>query len=105
MKKRLSLGSKIRYARKEAGFSQKELGQAVELSDKTISAYEVDRAKPGVLVLRQISRATDRPVTYFIDDDPARRQKIDFAAKIKKIEQELAEIKAALKELSTVQNR
>lgn len=96
MKKRLNLGQKIKYARTEAGLSQKELGGAIQLSDKAISAYEVGRAQPSVEVLHDIGQATGRPVAYFIDEEHA--EEIDFAVKIKQIEFELAEIKAALKE-------
>ncbi|MBU0576645.1 helix-turn-helix domain-containing protein [Patescibacteria group bacterium] len=96
MKKKLSISQKIRYARTEASLSQKELANQLQLSDKTVSAYEVGRAQPGIEVLRDIGQATGRPVTYFIDEEGA--EEIDFAVKIRKIEQELAEIKQALKE-------
>lgn len=95
MNKRLSLGGKIRYARTEASLSQKELGDKLQLSDKTVSAYEVGRAEPSFEVLREIGDATGRPVSYFIDDE--RSEEIDLAVKLARIEQELAEIKAALK--------
>lgn len=96
MKKRLSIGQKIRYARTEAGLSQKELANKLQLSDKAISTYEVGRAQPGLEVLKDIGQATGRPVTYFIDEE--RAEEIDFAVKIKLIEKELAGIKQALKE-------
>ena len=96
MKKTLSISQKIRYARTEAGLSQKELASQLQLSDKAVSAYELSRAQPGIAVLRDIGQATGRPVTYFIDEE--RVEEIDFAVKIKKIEKELAEIKQALRE-------
>ncbi len=96
MKKRLSTSQKIRYARTEAGLSQKDLASKLQLSDKAVSAYEVGRAQPGIEVLREIGQATGRPVTYFIDDEGV--EEIDFAVKIKNIETELAEIKQALRE-------
>lgn len=92
------IGKKIRYARTEAGLSQKELASQLQLSDKAISSYEVGRAQPGVEVLKEIGVATGRSVQYFIDDDPKRAQQLDFAHKIKKIETDLAELKKALKE-------
>lgn len=92
-----SVGDKIRYARIEAGLSQKDLAAKLKLSDKAVSTYEVGRAQPSVEVLHEIGAATDRPVTYFIEDDVERDQEIDFLYKIKKIEQELAEIKEALR--------
>lgn len=96
MKKSLNLGGKIRYARAQAGLSQKQLAARIQLSDKTISAYEVGRAQPSLETLADISQATGRPTTYFIDE--AKAVEIDFAYKIDKIEQELAEIKQALKQ-------
>ncbi len=96
MKKKLNIGQKIRYARTEAGLSQKELANQLQLSDKAISTYEVGRAQPGIEVLRDIGQATGRPVTYFIDEEGV--EEIDFAVKIKKIEKELAGIKKALQE-------
>ncbi len=96
MKKRLSISQKIRYARTEAGLSQKDLAVQLQLSDKAVSSYEVGRAQPGIEVLRDIGQATGRPVTYFIDDEGV--EEIDFAVKIKNIEKELTELKKALRE-------
>ncbi len=96
MKKKLNIGQKIRYARTEAGLSQKELANKLQLSDKAVSTYEVGRAQPGVGVLKDIGQITGRPVTYFINDEGV--EEIDFAVKIKAIEKELGEIKQALRE-------
>ena len=96
MKKRLSISQKIRYARTEAGLSQKDLAAQLQLSDKAVSSYEVGRAQPGIEVLRDIGQATGRPVTYFIDDEGV--EEIDFTVKIKNIEKELAKLKKALRE-------
>jgi len=96
MKKRLNISQKIRYARTEAGLSQKDLAAQLQLSDKAVSSYEVGRAQPGIEVLRDIGQATGRPVTYFIDDEGV--EEIDFAVKIKNIEKELTELKKALRE-------
>ena len=96
MKKRLNISQKIRYARTEAGLSQKDLAAQLQLSDKAVSSYEVGRAQPGIEVLRDIGQATGRPVTYFIDDEGV--EEIDFTVKIKNIEKELAELKKALRE-------
>jgi len=96
MKKRLNISQKIRYARTEAGLSQKDLAAQLQLSDKAVSSYEVGRAQPGIEVLRDIGQATGRPVTYFIDDEGV--EEIDFTVKIKNIEKELAKLKKALRE-------
>jgi transcriptional regulator with XRE-family HTH domain len=96
MNKTLSLADKIRYARTEAGLSQKELGTKIRLSDKAVSSYEVGRAQPSVEILRDISAATRRPITYFIDEEHS--EEIDLAVRLQSIELELAEIKQALKD-------
>lgn len=61
MKQNKSLAKKIKKARKTANLSQKDLGKALKLSDKAISAYEVGRADPSVDVLKKISKITKTP--------------------------------------------
>ena len=89
------LGKKIKQARSEIGMSQKELGKALRLSDKTISAYEVGRALPGIKILQDLSRVTQRPIGYFLDEPEY--QDLDLQLKIKQIEQELLAVKQLLK--------
>lgn len=95
-KKYLTLGQRIRRAREESGYSQAELGSLLQLSDKAISSYEVNRAEPNLKTLRRISQATQTPVSYFVEADVT----ADDLVKVKlgKIEQELAEIKLLLAE-------
>ncbi len=88
------LGQQIKKARQLAGFSQKELAEALELSDKTISAYEVGRVQPNLQTLKNLSRATHQPISYFVDDSP--QDNYDLQIKIKTIEQELLEIRRIL---------
>lgn len=85
------IGERIKCAREEIGYSQRELGDALCLSDRTVSAYEVGRAQPSLKILQELSRVTHRPISYFLDED----QQIDFdlQLQIKKIEQELLEVK------------
>ncbi len=90
------IARKIKAARQEIGYSQKELGKALNLSDKTVSSYEVGRAQPNLQTLTQLSKITHKPVSYFLtaEDD----KDIDLELKIKKIEQELLAIKKLLQE-------
>jgi transcriptional regulator with XRE-family HTH domain len=96
----LTLGQKIRYARRNIGMSQKQLGEMLKLSDKAVSSYEVDRAVPPLETLKAISRATARPLTYFIAEMTAGPQTIED--KIALIEQELREIRGLLEKMSGV---
>ncbi len=93
------IGQRIKKARLEVGLSQKELGQALQLSDKTISAYEVGRAQPSLEKLKQLSQATHKSISYFLDEkDP---NNLDLQLRVKQIEQELIEIKQAIKALAS----
>jgi len=89
------IGERIKQARQEVGYSQKELGEALHLSDRTVSAYEVGRAQPSLSILQKLSRVTSRPIGYFLDE--LEYSEIDLQIKVKKIEQELLEVKKALK--------
>ncbi|HYD34654.1 MAG TPA: helix-turn-helix transcriptional regulator [Vitreimonas sp.] len=94
IKKKLTLADKLKKARKDAGLSQKELGHVLLLSDKAVSSYEVGRAQPSLETLKQISKLTNRPVTYFVEE--SNTEDIDLQIRIKTIERELLEVKKLL---------
>jgi transcriptional regulator with XRE-family HTH domain len=91
----VTLGQKIRYARRSVGMSQKQLGEILEVSDKAVSSYEVDRAIPPLDTLKEISKATSKPISYFIAEPQNDEQTLE--QKMASIEQELREIKSLLK--------
>lgn len=98
-KNNLPLAERLKKARQDAGLSQKDLGDSLKLSDKAISSYEVGRAVPSIETLKDISRVTHKPVSYFLDDaDP---DDVDLQIKIKTIEKELLEIKKILEKKSS----
>ena len=94
MPRRTSLADKIRQARLDAGMSQRALGYSLQLSDKAVSAYEVGRAVPTVDTLREISRLTEKPLVYFIENED--ELDVDLMTKLRKIEKELQEVKQLL---------
>lgn len=94
MQTQLTLGQKIRYARRSLGLSQKQLGDMLQLSDKAVSSYEVDRAVPPLETLKDISKHTSKPMSYFLNDSTKNEQTV--AEKIAAIEEELREIKELL---------
>jgi len=51
-----SLGQRIRYYRKKAGFSQKDLAAAIGMSSNAISHYEKDNREPNILVLMNLAK-------------------------------------------------
>ncbi len=89
-----ALGQKIKQARRSAGLSQRELGEALELSDKAISAYEQGRAMPNVPQLRTLSKVVEQPVTYFIDP-------VDIDTPQTRLAEELKEMRGELKAVQT----
>lgn len=59
------IAEKIKQARMSAGLSQKELAKKLDLSEKTISAYEKERAIPPSPTLQKIADITDKPLQFF----------------------------------------
>lgn len=68
MAKLVELATKIKRARAIAGLSQKELAVRLNLSDKTISAYEQGRAIPPVPTLEKIANITGQNMNFFINN-------------------------------------
>jgi transcriptional regulator with XRE-family HTH domain len=60
------IGNKIKDAREDQGISQKDLGMALGLSDKAISAYEASRTIPPLETLIRIAEELNKPIDYFI---------------------------------------
>lgn len=83
------IGNKIREAREEQGVSQKDLGIALGLSDKAISAYEAARTVPPLETLIRIAEELNKPLDYFIKSNVD-----DF-----RIETRLATIETIVKQL------
>ncbi|MBP9815772.1 helix-turn-helix transcriptional regulator [Candidatus Woesebacteria bacterium] len=89
------IGKAIRKARKEVGLSQRDFAEALNVSDKTVSSYEVGRAQPSFNMVKKMSIIFHKPLSYFdgeIEDDD-----LDLQIKLRIIERELLEIKRILK--------
>ncbi len=89
------LSKRIKKAREESNLSQKELGQSLGLSDKTISSYEKGRSLPSLNQLKKIAQKTDYPLSFFTEEKKSTNDVLE--KKIKTIEKELTEIKRLLK--------
>jgi len=59
---------RLKDAREEYGYSQKQLGLRVGLSDKSISIYEKGSVYPPISNLIRISKELKKDVEYFIKD-------------------------------------
>ncbi len=96
-KKIKDLAKVIKEARREARLSQAALAKQIGVSDKAISAYETARTTPTLSKLKQISKVTNQPLTYFLEG------KVDNAVilqKLQNIEDEMKEIRKLVKETS-----
>lgn len=59
---------RLKDAREESGYSQKQLGTRVGLSDKSISMYEKGTVYPPVSNLLKIAKELDKDISYFLED-------------------------------------
>ena len=90
------LAARIREAREASHISQSELGKAIGVSDKSISAYEKTRSTPPLEKLKKIALKTNKPLLFFTGD---KTDRMDILTKLHLIEQEFNEIKELLAKL------
>ena len=96
MKVPTDLGKKIRQARQKAGLSQRELGRKIGLSDKTVSAYELNRATPPISKLKKIAEATNVSLNNLIGVE---KIKFEDQKDITVLTKEIKDLRRTLKEL------
>jgi transcriptional regulator with XRE-family HTH domain len=67
-----TLGSRIRDARKEAGYRNVEqLAVALDVGQRTVQRWETDKSEPSISTLRQIAALTGKPLAFFIASEVA----------------------------------
>jgi transcriptional regulator with XRE-family HTH domain len=59
---------RFKKARIEKGYSQKQLGMRVGLSDKSISMYEKGIVYPPISNLLKLAKELDKDISYFLSD-------------------------------------
>lgn len=87
------LAAKIKSARQMTHLTQKELGKAVGVSDKSVSAYEAGRSMPPLAKIKKIAETTKFPLSYFTQQES---EDALIAGKLAIIEQTLLEVKVYL---------
>lgn len=98
----ITLGEKVRTARKEAQLSQLELGVALKVSDKTISGYESNRISPPIEKLQKIAELLKKPITYFLGVD---ERDYSVQSRLRAVEIHLREIRQELREIKVATQR
>ena len=80
------LGERIREARASKGWKQRELASEVEVEPITVSRWERGATTPDLDVLRLVADATDKPLSYFVDDESGRGAATGTDAAARKLE-------------------
>jgi transcriptional regulator with XRE-family HTH domain len=89
----LKIGQKIKAARKVKRITQEELARAIGVSDKSISAYESNRANPPLNVIEKISKITNQSLGFFLEETI----EVSILSKLREVEAQFEEIKKLLK--------
>lgn len=64
----MTLGEKIKNARKNAGLSQEELAVKLCVSRPAVAKWETDKGLPDIMNLKALSKLLDVSVDYLLDD-------------------------------------
>lgn len=64
----MTLGEKIKEARKEAGLSQEQLAEKMSVSRSAIAKWETDKGIPDVNNLKVMSQLLGVSIDYLLDD-------------------------------------
>lgn len=62
------IGSKIRELRREKMWNQRDLANAIGMSDHTISLWETGRMRPSKNAIKEMAKLFDVPVEYLTND-------------------------------------
>ena len=64
----MTIGEKIKEARKQAGLSQEQLAEKLNVSRSAIAKWETDKGLPDVENLKAISQMLNVSIDYLLDD-------------------------------------
>jgi transcriptional regulator with XRE-family HTH domain len=64
----MKVSKKIRLAMVEAGLTQKTLGERLNVTGSVISRWITGTSNPVVSSLERIAKATNKPLSYFLND-------------------------------------
>lgn len=73
-------GEFISTARKELGYSQKELAEKLNITDKSVSKWETGRSLPDVSMLLPLAEALGVSVTEILNGERISKEKINSAS-------------------------
>jgi len=76
------IGTRIREVRRARGISQQQLAQQVDISVRTLRAYEKNECVPDVVTLQRIATALDFPVDDFWRGEPFPKTPVIFVCRL-----------------------
>ena len=65
----MTLGEKLKNARKTAGLTQEEMAEKLCVSRAAVAKWESDKGLPDILNLKAIAKLLDVSIDYLVDDD------------------------------------
>jgi transcriptional regulator with XRE-family HTH domain len=65
---KMTLGEKLKSARKNAGFTQEQLAEKLMVSRQAITKWESDKGMPDIDNLKQLSKLLNVSIDYLLDD-------------------------------------
>jgi len=81
----LDIGEQIKEHRKHGGWTQKELAERLNVSDKTISSWETGRTYPELTLLVELSELFNVSLDSLLRGDVKVVKKIDKDVRLKKV--------------------
>lgn len=99
----MTLGEKLKDARKNAGMSQEQLAEKLCVSRAAVAKWETDKGMPDIMNLKAISKLLDVSIDFLVDDG----QETDFLVTKEAIDLNLLELtgRARCKQDAAVLNR
>lgn len=68
---RMTLGEKLKSARKSAGLTQEQLAEKLLISRQAITKWEADKGMPDIENLKQLSKLLNISIDYLLDSGEA----------------------------------
>lgn len=69
MKDENIIGEKIRQAMKEAGLTQQKLADRLGITNPVVNVWVTGKRKPTIESIKKIASATNKPYSFFIEDE------------------------------------
>lgn len=76
----MTTGERIRLARKNAGLTQKQLGEKLSISYQTIAQWENGLRNPKLETLRKIAKELNCPITDLLTEDEIPIVRLGYSA-------------------------